>query len=194
MERRTDALIEYLEPFFEERFLSSCKEIQADFSRYSHEILTKLDKAISEVLAQAAKQQEEGEKAPAQYLSFCFLRSALFSDIDAFRIDVYDKHYYCDLVDTHSCWTPEFLSQRFLTDLDFFKAKAEQKFLRLIQYELDEIKKQYAHYYASVAMKLLEDQIERIIRLPKFISLRKGEEFTITFGGYMEKGVALWPA
>lgn len=189
---RIDQISQYLQPHMQECFLRSCGMIQAEIDCHAGRIWEELDRAIGECLARAASMQEQGKKGRLEYLVFSFLRYGEYLDGPELRIDALDDGFHLDKQEAAGHYHPGFLWDRYREDLDFLHKKAGDKFVRLQDYELDEIKKEYMESYHAILFRMLESLAGLVMETVTYSGVPVTDGFKIVFGEYMGNGTVLY--
>lgn len=179
---RREEIIQYLHKIMETRFCESCQLIQRQVEQHGKQIWEELCSTIVKVLQASAG-------STASYLAFSFLDSSVYTDRLEFHVDVFDEGFYLDEVEKSGIYCPEFLQTVYRDDIYYFRQCAEEKFARLQNYEVIEIKKQYIVFYYAIIYRLLENLAGLIMEEIKKSGIKMTDGFKITYGGYMDKAV-----
>ena len=75
------------------------------------------------------------------------MQYGIYLDNLGMRIDALDDSFYLDERESEEYYHPVFLQERYIEDLNFLQKKVGDKYIRLQNHELMDIKKEYAHYY-----------------------------------------------
>ena len=189
---RTDQISRYLQPHMQECFLRSCETIQTEINCHAGEIWEELGRAIKGCLNRAASMQAQDKKGHLKYLVFSFLRYGEYLNGPELRIDALDEGFYLDKREAAGHYRPEFLQNRYADDLNFLHKKAGEKFIRLQDYEWEEVKKEYIDFYHSVLFRMLESLAGTIMKTVTDSGIPAAESLKIVFGEYMGNGTVLY--
>lgn len=188
---RREQISQFLQPYMEDCFQRSCIAIQVEIEREAEAIWDGLRKSIQECLRNAEIMQRQQGKGTLQYLVFSFLESSAYLDRLELRIDALDDGFYLDEQEAAGYYQPVFLQDRYLEDLNFLYQKTKENFIRLQNYELADIKKEYTSFYQSLLFRMIESMAGLIMEAVKDNGVVDAEHFKILFGGYMDKAVVL---
>lgn len=195
MEQTTDRrkqILQYLQPYMEECFHRSCSVIQTEVEQHANEIWEGLRNCIYECLRHADIMQKRRRKGNLQYLVFSFMQYGIYLDNLEIRIDALDDSFYLDEQESEEYYHPVFLQDRYIKDLDFLQKKAGEKYVRLQNYELIDIKKEYASFYQSILLRMLESLITVIMESIADSGVLMADGFKIIFGEYMDNAIVLY--
>jgi len=189
---RTGQISQYLRPYMEECFRISCGVLQAEIDTHAGGIWQELERDIKKCLDRAASMQKQNKKGSLGYLVFSFLRYGEYGNGPELRIDAMDDGFYLDKQETAAHYHPEFLWDRYVGDIELLYKKAGEKFIRLQNYELDEVKKEYTDSYYAVLYRMLESLAGLVMETVADSGIPITEDFKIVFGEYMGNGTVLY--
>lgn len=195
MEQTTDRrkqIIQYLQPHMEECFQKSCNLIQIEIEHHSSEIWHKLCSCIYKCLKYADVLQKQQKKGKLQYLVFSFMQYGIYLDNLEMRIDALDDSFYLDEQESEEYYHPAFLQERYIEDLNYLQKKVGEKYIRLQNYELIDIKKEYASFYQSILFRMIESLTAVIMELLAESEALMADGFKIIFGEYMDNAIVLY--
>lgn len=195
MEQTTDRrkqILQYLLPHMEECFQRSCNLIQTEIESYANEIWKGLMNSIYECLRHADIMQKMQRKGNLQYLVFSFMQYGIYLDNLEIRIDALDDSFYLDEQESEEYYHPVFLQGRYIEDLGFLQKKAGEKYIRLQNYELIDIKKEYVSFYQSILFRMLESLTAVIMESIAESGVLLADGFKIIFGEYMDNAIVLY--
>lgn len=192
MTNRRNSILSYLQPYMEESFRKSCISIQNEVEQHANEIWTGLWNHICTCLKHADILQKKQLKGRLQYLVFSFLQYGVYLDSLVIRIDVLDNSFYLDAQESAGYYCPMFLQERYIQDVDLLQKKLSEKFVRLQNYELIDIKKEYVSFYQSILFRMLESLTEVMMESIADSGILKADGFKILFGEYMDNAIVLY--
>ena len=190
-ERREKEIILFLQPYMEECYLKTCLAVQKWLDNQAEAVWEELENAIRKVLYRAGEQQKLG-KGDIQYLAFSFMRYGVCGDEPEIFIEALDDAFYLDERETACCYFPVFLKDRFREDCGILYRKAGESFVRLQDYELEEIRKWYADYYSSILFRMLQGLAELTVGAVRGSGIPTTDRFTVIYGEYMGQAAVLY--
>ena len=182
----------FLQPHMEECYLGTCVAVQSWLDIHACEVWKELESTIHRVLHKARKRQEQKGKGDIQYLVFSFMRYGTCGNKPEIFIEALDDAFYLDGQEAACCYCPAFLQDRFQKDCDILYRKTEGGFVRLQDYELEGIRKEYAGYYCSILLRMIQELAGRIAETVRKNGIHTTERFMIIYGEYMGRAVVLY--
>lgn len=189
---RPAEMMHFLQPYMGERFTESCRWIQAETDTRAAEIWAGLKDTICRVLQDADVLQKQKKKGGIQYLAFSFMQYGVYMDRLEMRVEALDDNFYLDGQETAGFYRAEFLQDRYMEDLAFLKRKAGEKYVRMQDYELEEIKKEYAGFFSSVLLRMMQGLTGLVTETVKESGVLTTDRFMVLYGEYMERAVILY--
>ena len=190
-ERREKEIALFLRPYMEECYLKTCFAMQQWLDSHAAAVWGELENAIRRVLNRAVEMQEMG-KGDIQYLSFSFMRYGACVDKPEIFIEALDDAFYLDEREAAFCYCPAFLQEWFREDCRILYRKAGEAFVRLQDYELEEIRKEYAGYYSSILFRMLRALAGPVVAAVRESGIPVTDRFTVIYGEYMGQAVVLY--
>lgn len=133
--------------------------------------------------------QEMGKKI--YYIIFSVLESSNLIRSYEIQIAFYSEKMYLEDSPVYVYWSPAFLFTRVEEDMQFYRKSASHKVIRIKEYELDTIRKQYIlNHYFQVLLLLMELLPAVLEEGRKYDCMAKETE--ILFGRYMEKPLLIY--
>ena len=182
----------FLQPYMEECFQESCQFIQTELEIHANGIWKDFGGFINGILDSVVYMQRQDKKGDIQYLSFSFLRYGIYLDRLELRMDVLDDGFYLDEREAAGYYCPIFLQDRYLRDLTYLYQKAEEKFIRMQEYELVKIKNKYTGFYKSILLKIVESLSELIVEEVEKSGVYITDDFKIIYGEYMDSATVVY--
>lgn len=175
---RLDQMKEEAAKLYEERFQNTCKGIEEYLKKHWLEMECEMEDILAKLIQEAVCLKESGAKGEATYLIVSHLYSSFAAGTYEYRLDILDEEMYLDEQEVSAYWTPKFLPDHIKADAGYFKEVLQKKFIRLREYEIGEIERDYQFYYHSLIYEIF-------CCLKKRIEILAG--FQVLFGEYMGK-------
>lgn len=181
---RRPEMLQFVQPYMEERFQESCRHIQIEIEKNGHAIWDELKEKINELLS-----HKNGE---IKYFVCSFLRCSLYLERLEFYIHVMDEGFYLDEQETGIYYCPEFLQESYLEDLNYLYKKVAGKFMQIQNYELFDIKEEYTEYYYSFMYYMMKSVSGLIIEVIAESGSLIADVLKIIYGEYMGNATVLY--
>ena len=149
--------------------------------------------ACEGLFSKCLKQQEKGEKAAIRFVYFFYLKSAMLTGKHEIQINAYTNEGYMDSVETMELWYPAFIMDIYEKDMQELDAAAKKKILHYGYPQYMELREKCFPIYISFVGKYLMTEIQNVTALEAFQKMQKEDDFEIAFGGYMDRGIRLFP-
>lgn len=192
IQNRKSEIIQYMQDIMSECFENSCSVIEKEINLHASEIWNEIKCTIYEILERTSAMQGLQKKGELNYLAFSLLSCGLFMDRLEMRLDAMDDGFYLDTAEAAGHYQFVFLQDRYLADLEYLYKKAHEKFIRLQNHELEQIKRKYADFYFSIIYRIMENLSELIVETVADSGVSVAENFKVIFGGYMDQAVILY--
>ncbi len=178
-------------PILEERIKKNTDEIMNYYLQHEVEIQTEFIKTIFQGLKESKKRKKE-----IQYILISMLNSSIVTKSYEYEMAFYDKRFYLDENPICLYFKLKFLFDFFEEDMKDLKKKLEGCVIRLQEYEVNEIGKEYVlNYYAlgTVLLKQMAEQSFLVLgEMKEEVVSSLSKDVVILFGRYMEKPMKLW--
>jgi len=192
VKNRTDEMVQCMKPYMEECFQGACSIIQTEIDKRGFQIWDELQEAIRETLMLTADAQNQGKKGDIEYLLFSFLERSFIMDRLQVRIDTFDDGFYLDEYEATGYYYPTFYQKRYEEDLACLHEELCRKFIRLQNYEVAAVKKEYSVYYAALIYRMVESQTDLIMEEVLESKIGLTDRFKILYGSYMDRAGILY--
>ena len=189
---RRPEILQFLQPYMEEQFQESCRKIQIEIEKNGHAIWDELKEILSELFLHVNNMQKQHEKGEIKYFVCSFLRYSLHLGRLEFYIHIMDEGFYLDEQEAGIYYCPKFLQEAYLGDLDYLHKKAEEKFMRIQDYEQFDINEEYIESYYSIMYKMMESVSGLIMEEIAESGILIADEFKIIYGEYMGNATVLY--
>lgn len=195
-----DAVIqlEKYETFLQEtltvRFEKSMNLFMEEYQHKKQQIDSSFIEAVDELCIRGAKMQEKEQKGDIAVISIFNLKSSILTSEHKLQINLYDENFYLDRKDIFKLWDCSFLMKYFEDDMQYIRIKANHNLVGFRYEDYQLLKLQYSEFYNMILAGLCEERAEEIVRLTSYKNMKKKDGTVITYGGYMDKGVLLYPA
>lgn len=191
--RNPEELNIFAKEFITERLERSTVRMREELKKNAAKIRKEYLNACEGLFQRCLKQQEKGEKAAIRFMYFFYLKSALLTGKHEIQINAYSNEGYMDSVETMKLWYPSFIMDIYEKDMQELDAAAKKKILHYGYPQYMELRERCFPIYISFVGKYLMTEIGNVTALEAFQKIQKEEDFEIIFGGYMDRGIRLFP-
>ncbi len=188
---RKSEILQSMQDSMKECFQKSFLIIEKEIELHASNIWDGIKNAIDESLKHASEMQSQQKKGELKYLAFSLLSYGLFMDRLEMRVDAMDDGFYLDVEESAGHYQFAFLQDKYLDDLEFLYKKAHEKFIRIQNHELEQIKRKYAEFYFSIIYRIMESLSELIMQTVLDSGISVADDFKVIFGEYMDQAVIL---
>lgn len=164
-------------------------EIEKREASIRNDYLSKFDALFQLCISQ----QQNGCKNKTAFVHIFYLQSALYTENFELQFQVFDKMSYLDKAECVELWRPEPFITYYLEDMKWFEHEAYQQIVGFGYPQLMDIKKKYYTVYLGMIGQFFIKEAGYIAGLSSFDEMDKEETVQIIFGGYMDRGVQIWP-
>lgn len=185
-------LFDVFQPFMEQRFQESCREIQEDVNANANQIWNELQSVIHKLLKNVEEMQIQYKKGKMQYLIFSFLRYGIYLNTLEICMDALDDNFYLDEREAAEYYCPVFLQDRYSEDVKYLFKLAGKNFVRLQNYEWIKLKEKYTEMYNSIIFHLIVNLSGQIAEIVMESNVKVSEDFMILYGEYMDKATVIY--
>lgn len=190
-DRRED-ILQWIQPHMEECFRESCRKIQKKLEDMGNVMWNELRGIIQEVLLRTADMQRQGQKGKIAYVVCSFLQYSGYLNRLLLRIETLDEGFYLDDQEVVGYYCPQLLQDHYQEDLELLHQKVYGEFVRVQDYELEEISQVYAEYYNALIFNILQSVSGLIMRTVSESGICLSDDFQIVYGEYMGDATVLW--
>ena len=169
----------------EERFQESGSSIQKKLEERGNEFWNGMRGKIERVFVQVKDLQEKGQKGKIAYLICSFTQCGVHLNRMLLRIEALDEGFYLDEQETADCYDLQLLQDAYQGDMAFLHQKVSEKFIRVQNYELDEVSKVYSEYYNVLMYRIMKSIGSLIMRTVSESGVRVSDSLRIMYGEYM---------
>lgn len=178
-------------PILEERIKKNTDEIINYYLQHEVEIQTEFIKTIFQGLKESKKRKKE-----IPYILISMLNSSIVTKSYEYEMAFYDKRFYLDENPICLYFKLKFLFDFFEEDMKDLKKKLEGCVIRLQEYEVNEIGREYVLNYYALGTVLLKQMVEQSFlvlgEMKEEVVSSLSKDVVILFGRYMEKPMKLW--
>ncbi len=186
LKNRGEDIFLYLQPYMEECFQNSCQVLQKDIEKQGIEVWDQLKNAVHEVLQLSKEAQNGNQKGAIQYLVFSFLKSGVYMDKLMVFIECLDDGFYLEQQETAQIFEFSFLYKQYMEDISFLHKKVKEKFIRLKNYEIMEVRLEYAFFYSSLIYKMMKNLSDLLMQEIEKSKVNVTDRFKVLYGEYLE--------
>lgn len=164
-------------------------EIEKNGISIRNDYLSKFDTLFRRCISQ----QQNGYKKKAEFIHIFYLQTALYTEKFELQFQVFDKMSYLDKAECMELWRAEPFITYYLEDMKWFEKQAYQQIVGFGYPQIMDIKKKYCTVYLSMLGQFFIKEATNIAELSSFGEMDKEETLQIVFGGYMDRGIQIWP-
>lgn len=189
---RREEILQWMQPHMEDCFRKSCREIQEKLEDMGNEMWDELRGRIQEVLLCTTDMQRQNRKGKIAYVVCSFLQYSGCLSRLLLRIETLDEGLYLDNQEAAGYYCPQLLQEHYHKDLELLYQKAYEEFVRVQEYELEEISQAYVEYYDALIYNILQSVSILILRTVSESGICLSDDFQIIYGKYMGEAAVLW--
>lgn len=178
---------------FEEILATSTSEMVADLKNQEELVLQEFLKPFNEVFESCKRLQQEKRKGPVSYVHIFFLKAALMTKTYEFMINAFDERSYEDKNVSYKCWVPDIFIQYYEKNLDIFYHQARSQMVGFRTGHFADVKFRYYDIYLGLILQFVFSHAKYITELSSFQTIEKVDKPVIIYGGYMDKGIQVYP-
>jgi len=190
---QSDKRNDYIKEIMEKRYEMSIKSILSEYQQRKEDIDRDFQKVFEELFLRCATIQKKKEKGKIAVISIFILKTAVLTGTYELQINLYDENFYLDRNEIYALWVPSFVVKYYEEDVSYFSKKAKQNVYQFGYTQLQDFRIKYAELYALLAEQYCIKNAEKIISLSSFGQMETQEQLILTFGGYMDKGICIYP-
>lgn len=159
---RLEQIREEAEKIYVERFRESCIGIQKDLETQWDILEREMEDIIAQLISDADAMHRKGLKGEGKYLIISHLYSSFLAGSYEYRIDILDEDMYMDMQECSAYWTPSILIPYIEKDYEYLRKVMHERFIRLREYEIREVERNYYFYYHSLVYEIFTQFKKRI--------------------------------
>lgn len=130
------------------------------------------------------------ETKELKYVIVTPLGSGVITKSYEIQVALFGKELYLDENPMCFYWTPHFLYKDVEKDMERYKKEACKEIVRLMDGEVDEIRRRYVLCHAYAAMHFMDKVMKKVVKLPGWEAVGR-EDTRILYGTYMEQMVEI---
>lgn len=174
--------------YLKEIYYARLEEIRDYYRIHEKEIMEQFCEKLQEGVGKCIELNKE-----VRYVVISILESSILTKTYDLQIAFYDDRLYLDEKAVYIYWLPSFIFAHIADDMAAFQKKASQTVIRIREYEIERVKRQYAvnHYYqVSVLLRKMLPEILKQERKELKVLTKK---IDFLYGRYMERPMLLYP-
>lgn len=179
---------------FQELLKQSTKSILQELRQNTSSEKKEFLQAVDSVLTLGYQMQQRKEKEAIAFLYIFYLKSSLLTGTYEFQINLFDKRFYFDKQECYGFWIPRLFVKYFEEDLTNFYAKARKHLIQFGYVAKQDVKLRYYDAYLAMIGQFIIKEGPELAKLSSFQKLEKEEDIRILFGGYMDRGIRVYPS
>lgn len=189
---RVEDILQWIRPHMEDCFQESCREIEKKLNDQGSAMWKDLCGVVQEALVKTVDMQEQNQKGKVAYLVCSFLQRGVYLNKLLLRIETLDESFYLDEQETVGYCCLQLLQENYQRDLEFLHQKVNKEFVRVQDYELDEVDKAYTEYYNAVVCMIVQSVSGLLMRVVAESGIRLLDIFQIIYGQYMGNATVVY--
>lgn len=178
---------------FQELLKQSTKSILQELKQNTSSAKKEFLQAVDSVLTLGYQMQQRKEKEAITFLYIFYLKSSLLTGTYEFQINLFDKRFYFDKQECYGFWIPRLFVKYFEEDLTNFYEKARKHLIQFGYAAKQDVKLRYYDAYLAMIGQFIIKEGPELAKLSSFQKLEKEEDIRILFGGYMDRGIRVYP-
>lgn len=185
-------LDDFIKEEFKKRYQKNMDQFLEEIHRRDARIEDGLLKAMDQLFQETIALQKNGCKKTIQYMSFSFLWSSAILGTNEVQVNLYAEESYLDPCESQTYWKADTIMEYCKKDIEELDELAQKKVLHYGHYEYLQLRDKVYAIYHFVLMKYLIMVVDQIVKLDSFQELVK-KEISITYGGYLDRQIKIWP-
>ena len=163
MDRRKE-IYQFGEKVLSDRLCANIEEIGTLYENntFDNEMDDEFCCMLKKLYGKVIREQQSGKKGALRYLVISPLRSSIITGSYEFLIAAYSADMYLDNSECFEFWCPKKIYEYLEQDMQYFGKLANNEFVRLHNYEVDEFRTHYAVNYNGAAFFYF---MEKMIRM-----------------------------
>ena len=178
MERRMEANLSQLQKLMQTNEKSIKKEFLDTFERLCKTCMAK---------------QKEGKKEAVKYIHIFYLRSAMLTQKLEYQMNAYTEMSYMDETECMELWYPTFIMDFYRKDMEELDKESKKNVIRYAYPQLRELRERCFSLYTALVGQYVMQAANELVRLDSYKEMEKDNDIQIIYGGYMDKGIRVWP-
>lgn len=184
---RKDEILEKISEDIKILIDKNTQEADFYFNENKEKIEKDFNKTMQNLFEYANKSQTEYGKDKIKFLCINSLYSAVLTETYEFLFSLKNSSIYMDYVEVETYWTPSFVFKNIDKDMVKLEKVIKNKFVRVTDFELSEIKYTYALMHSAMALKYVFELAFNVKEQEFFNIIEIEEGFDIIFSLHMEK-------
>ncbi len=187
-----EQLTGFAKGFMAPRLERNIKDLQQTIDREGAGIKRDLLSCMDSLFKMCIHQQK-ADKQPVRYIHFFYLRLSVLIQQYDIQVNVFSERSYMDDVETMTLWKPRFIMKYYEEDMEAVRQEAGKQIIRFGYPQLMELRERSFAIYAMLTGQYLMSVAGDIAGLDSFRQMKKKDDIQIVYGGYMDKGIQIWP-
>lgn len=185
---RQDEINKAATQILNERMQDNYLKVSSYYNDHKASILSNFKQQIISLLNQAKMQQETCGKRPIQYVAASFLLSSTITESFDFQLSLMDKLNFLDSIESCIYWSPKWIFSPVNEDKKALSSKLKKEFVRLHDFELDNIWRAYiCGFYYNLAGLFFAENLKTAVIVGGMEKLSLVQEVQFVFGGFMDR-------
>lgn len=173
------------------RFKNEVSGIYEKLDKNNELIKKELMSQFNQVYIKAGRLQEKKLKGVIKYIYISYLRSNLFEGKAVYRIDLYDEKWFLDKEECSSFINFNFVFENLFIHMNELYEKKKEYGTGISELDIEKIMFEEGEGYHKVAVNLLNDLIEDLIKSDEYKKMSKDDEVMIFAGEFRDQSKLL---
>lgn len=189
---RREEILRSMQQYMEDRFQESGSSIQKKLEEQGDAFWNGIHEKIERIFVQVKGLQERGQKGKIAYLVCSFMQCGVHLNRMLIRIEALDEGFYLDEQETADSYDLQLLQDAYQGDMEFLRQKVRERFIRVQNYELDEVSKVYSEYYNALMYRIIKSMGGLIMHTVSESGVGLSDNFQIMYGEYMGSAAVIY--
>lgn len=187
---RLKEMLPLAKELFQPRLADRLQSFSTTHDKYNR-LCTEYRKVIADFIQAAQRRQADMRLGAVSYLMISYLHSSAITKTYEFEISLMNERFFLDSDAYSIYWCPKIFFDFIEEDMEVFAAEARKRWIRIRDYEFDDIRRFYANECNGLAALFFAEKTLQAAVDGGVKGLDCGQELKILYGGYMDKVVAL---
>lgn len=183
----------FAKDFMEQRLGDNLKRMQKTLQTEGKSISREFTDPFDRLFRKCLEQQKKGKKKAIRYIHIFYLKSAMLTQKLEYQINAYTEMSYMDETECMELWYPSFIMDYYKRDIEELDKEAKKRVVRYAYPQLRELQERWYSVYTVLVGQYIMQAAGEIVNLDSYKDMEKDDAIQIIYGGYMDKGIQIWP-
>ena len=181
------ALEDFHQKYVYGKWVNNFIEIDKNYTNNREKIEAKISQKFEEICKKAISLQKSQLKGRIKYIYFSFLRTNIIEDNAEYKVDFFDEKWLLDKIECTVNINMGFVFDLLFSDIEELKIRKNEYGRKITLMDIEEIKIIESEKYNALAIEFLRDIINKLVEIPAYIEMQKGEDILIMAGEFMDR-------